>query len=65
MRLIKGAYSVVLITENALYAFRDPYGVRPLVLGKTAGGHWVVSSETCGLDIVGASTCATSSRARW
>ena len=54
MRLIKGAYSVVLITENALYAFRDPYGIRPLVLGKTAGGHWVVASETCGLDIVGA-----------
>ena len=54
MRLIKGAYSVVLITEDALYAFRDPYGVRPLVLGKTAGGHWVVASETCGLDIVGA-----------
>ncbi|MBS3956340.1 MAG: amidophosphoribosyltransferase [Clostridiales bacterium] len=54
MRLIKGAYSVVLITESALYAFRDPHGVRPLALGQTASGNWVVSSETCGLDIVGA-----------
>jgi amidophosphoribosyltransferase len=54
MRLIRGAYSVVLITEEALYAFRDPYGIRPLVLGKLPQGGWVVSSETCGLDIIGA-----------
>ncbi len=54
MELIRGAYSVVLITENALYAFRDPYGVRPLVLGKLDDRGWVVASETCGLDIVGA-----------
>jgi amidophosphoribosyltransferase len=54
MALIRGAYSVVMITEEALYAFRDPYGVRPLVLGKLDDVGWVVSSETCGLDIVGA-----------
>lgn len=54
MTYIRGAYAVVLLTENALYAFRDPYGVRPLVLGKLADGGWVLSSETCGLDIVGA-----------
>ncbi|HET6498369.1 MAG TPA: amidophosphoribosyltransferase [Coriobacteriia bacterium] len=54
MNLIRGAYSVVLITEEALYAFRDPYGIRPLVLGALRQGGWVVSSETCGLDIVGA-----------
>jgi amidophosphoribosyltransferase len=54
MELISGAYSVVLVTEVALYAFRDPYGVRPLVLGSLADGGWVVASETCGLDIVGA-----------
>ncbi len=54
MKLIRGAYSVVLITEGALYAFRDPYGVRPMVLGELPQGGWVVSSETCGLDIVGA-----------
>jgi amidophosphoribosyltransferase len=54
MRLIRGAYSVVMISEEALYAFRDPYGVRPLVLGKLGDRGWVVSSETCGLDIIGA-----------
>lgn len=54
MQLISGAYAVVLITENALYAFRDPRGVRPLVLGKLDDRGWIVSSETCGLDIVGA-----------
>jgi amidophosphoribosyltransferase len=54
MKLIAGAYSVVMMTEEAIYAFRDPYGVRPLALGKLDGIGWVVSSETCGLDIVGA-----------
>jgi amidophosphoribosyltransferase len=54
MELIRGAYAVVLCTEDAVYAFRDPYGVRPLVLGKSADGGWVVASETCALDIVGA-----------
>lgn len=53
MQLIRGAYAVVLMSEEALYAFRDPYGVRPLVLGKLAGG-WAVASETCALDIIGA-----------
>lgn len=54
MGLIRGAYSVVLMNEEALYAFRDPYGVRPLVLGELPGEGMVVASETCGLDIVGA-----------
>ncbi|HSK48476.1 MAG TPA: amidophosphoribosyltransferase [Coriobacteriia bacterium] len=54
MKLIEGAYAVVLVTEDALYAFRDPNGVRPLVLGKVDDRGWVVASETCGLDIVGA-----------
>jgi amidophosphoribosyltransferase len=53
MKLITGAYAVVMITEEAMYAFRDPNGVRPLVLGSVDGG-WVVASETCALDIVGA-----------
>jgi amidophosphoribosyltransferase len=43
-----------MMSEEALYAFRDPNGVRPLVLGQLPGGHWVVASETCALDIVGA-----------
>ena len=55
MRLINGAYAVVLTTENAVYAFRDPHGVRPLVLGELPQGRgWIVASETCALDIVGA-----------
>jgi amidophosphoribosyltransferase len=54
MKLIAGAYSVVMMTEDAVYAFRDPSGVRPLSLGRLGDSGWVVSSETCGLDIVGA-----------
>ena len=54
MKLIKGAYAVVLTTENAVYAYRDPNGVRPLVLGKLDDRGWVIASETCALDIVGA-----------
>ena len=55
MKLIRGAYAVVLTTENAVYAFRDPNGVRPIVLGELPDGRgWVVASETCALDIVGA-----------
>jgi len=55
MKLIRGAYAVVLTTENAVYAFRDPHGVRPLVMGELPdGAGWVIASETCGLDIVGA-----------
>jgi len=55
MKLIRGAFAVVMVTEDALYAFRDPHGVRPLVLGKLPDDRgWIVSSETCGLDIVGA-----------
>jgi amidophosphoribosyltransferase len=52
--LVRGAYSLVYMDENALYAARDPQGFRPLVIGKLASG-WVVASETAALDIVGAS----------
>lgn len=55
MSNMDGAYAMVLCTSDALYAFRDPYGVRPLCIGELPEGRgWVVSSETCGLDIVGA-----------
>jgi amidophosphoribosyltransferase len=54
MEYIRGAYAVVLMTEEAVYAFRDPHGVRPLVLGKLDDLGWVVASETCALDLVGA-----------
>lgn len=51
---VRGAFSFVWMTENALYAARDPQGIRPLVLGRLERG-WVVASETAALDIVGAS----------
>lgn len=86
MELVRGGYAMTLINEQALYAFRDPHGIRPLVLGRlvdegldqadaasvsqlpsqddastvdsavhvTRAGGWVVASETCALDIVGA-----------
>lgn len=53
MGKLQGAYSAVVATEDRLYAMQDPNGIRPLSLGKIEGG-WIVSSETCGLDIVGA-----------
>ncbi|MDD5126615.1 MAG: amidophosphoribosyltransferase [Dehalococcoidales bacterium] len=53
MRRIQGAYSLVLMTKDRLFAVRDPFGVRPLCLGKVDGGY-VVSSESCALDHIGA-----------
>lgn len=52
--LIKGAYSCILMTATKLIAFRDPYGFRPLCVGKTQDGAYVVASETCALETVGA-----------
>jgi amidophosphoribosyltransferase len=52
--LVRGAFSLVFMDEQTLYAARDPQGFRPLVLGRLARG-WVVASETAALDIVGAS----------
>jgi amidophosphoribosyltransferase len=53
-----GAYSVVLLTKDSLVAARDPYGFRPLVLGRRPLGDgsfsWVVASETCAFDLIGA-----------
>ena len=50
---LDGAFSVVGISEGRLFAFRDPRGMRPLCLGRL-GDDWVVASETCALDLVGA-----------
>ncbi len=54
MDVLEGAYAMILATPRALYAFRDPHGIRPLCIGRLPEGGWVVSSETCGLDIAGA-----------
>ena len=53
MRRLEGAYSVAALADETLVAFRDPLGVRPLSLGRI-GDDWVVASETCALDLVGA-----------
>lgn len=50
---IHGAYCLVIMTENKLIGVRDPHGFRPLCLGKLGDG-WVLASETCALDTVGA-----------
>jgi len=49
----RGAYTLVLLTRDKLIGIRDPYGIRPLVLGQF-NGSYVLSSESCGLDIIGA-----------
>jgi amidophosphoribosyltransferase len=53
MERLQGAYSVVAIADETLVAFRDPHGIRPLELGRI-GDDWVVASETCALDLIGA-----------
>ena len=53
MRRLQGAYSLVLLTNDALYVVRDPWGVRPLCFGSLNGG-WVIASESCALDHIGA-----------
>jgi amidophosphoribosyltransferase len=54
LRRVEGAFSVVAMTRSKLIGVRDPLGVRPLVLGKIGDDGWVLSSETCALDIIGA-----------
>ncbi|WFE75973.1 amidophosphoribosyltransferase [Roseinatronobacter sp. S2] len=53
LRRAEGAFSIVAMTRTKLIGVRDPLGVRPLVLGRLANG-WVLASETCALDIIGA-----------
>ncbi len=53
LRQVEGAYSLVCLTQNSVIGVRDPLGIRPLVLGKL-GGSWILASESCALDIVGA-----------
>ena len=53
MRRLRGAYSLAVMTKDALLGIRDPLGVRPLCIGKLNGG-WVIASESCALDHIGA-----------
>jgi amidophosphoribosyltransferase len=50
---IRGAFSLALLTKDRLIAVRDPHGFRPLALGQL-GDSWIVCSETCALDLIGA-----------
>jgi amidophosphoribosyltransferase len=54
LKQVMGAYSLIALTDAALIGVRDPLGVRPLIIGKLDGGGFVLASETCALDIVGA-----------
>lgn len=58
MDRIKGAYSLVIMSPTKLIAVRDPNGFRPLCYGKTPDGGYVVASESCALDAVGAELVA-------
>ena len=53
LRRVEGAFSIVAMTRSKLIGVRDPLGVRPLMLGRVGDG-WVLASETCALDIIGA-----------
>ena len=53
LKQITGAYSLVILSENSLIGVRDPYGIRPLVIGKLEDSY-ILSSESCALDIIGA-----------
>lgn len=53
LNMMEGGFAFVIITKNRIYAVRDKYGIKPLALGRLGDG-WVVSSETCAFDLVGA-----------
>lgn len=54
LRHLQGAFSLLFLFPNRMEAVRDPWGIRPLVVGKTPDGHFCVASETCAFDAVGA-----------
>jgi len=54
MRRLQGAYSMVIMVRDTLFAVRDPFGVRPLCLGILGNGSWVIASESCALNHIGA-----------
>ena len=51
---LQGAYSLIFLFADHIEAARDPFGIRPLCIGQTEEGHYVVASETCALDAIGA-----------
>ena len=53
LNMLEGAFAFLIMTANRIYACRDKYGLRPLSIGRLGEG-WVVASETCALDVLGA-----------
>lgn len=54
LKQIRGGFAYLILTDNAMYAALDPNGFRPLVIGRLENGSYVITSETCALDVVGA-----------
>jgi amidophosphoribosyltransferase len=54
LKHLQGAFSLLFLFPDRMEACRDPWGIRPLVLGKTPEGYWCVASETCAFDAIGA-----------
>jgi len=54
VKKIKGAFSLIILSRNKMFAIRDPFGFRPLSLGKIKSGGYIVASETCAFELVGA-----------
>jgi amidophosphoribosyltransferase len=54
VKKIKGAFSLVILSRSKMFAIRDPFGFRPLSLGKIKSGGYIVASETCAFELVGA-----------
>jgi amidophosphoribosyltransferase len=52
--LLQGSYSLVAMVQGKIIGVRDPFGIRPLVIGKFSDDSYIISSETCALDVVGA-----------
>ena len=53
LNMMEGGFTFIILTKNRIYAARDKYGIKPLAIAKLNGG-WVISSETCAFDLVGA-----------
>ena len=54
VKVVRGAFCLTIMTENKLIGVRDPQGFRPLCLGRSPEGSWVLASETCALEVSGA-----------
>ena len=52
--MLKGAYSFTIMDEHCVYGARDPHGFRPLCIGRLGDNCWILASETCALDLLGA-----------